>query len=126
MTDDIFADRVAKVRQRFMSSLGEKIDTTCAALPNLGGTEPPAAAAVAEAYRCIHGIVGIGRTVGFPAIGTAAHDVEDVLRPPFDRDKPPRRSRLDFPRADLAGATRNDPLKGQGAEQRFLYAQTTR
>ena len=83
MTDDIFAERVAKVRQRFVSSLGEKIDTTYAALPGLGGTEPPAVAAVAEAYRCIHGIVGIGRTVGFPAIGTAAHDVEGVLRPPY-------------------------------------------
>jgi chemotaxis protein histidine kinase CheA len=83
MTDDIFADRVAKVRQRFVSSLGEKIETTYAALPGLSGTEPPAAAAVAEAYRCIHGIVGIGRTVGFPDIGTAAHQVEDVLRPPY-------------------------------------------
>jgi len=83
MPDDIFAERVAKVRQRFVSSLGEKIDTTYAALPGLGGTEPPAAAAVAEAYRCIHGIVGIGRTVGFPEIGTAAHSVEDVLQPPY-------------------------------------------
>jgi chemotaxis protein histidine kinase CheA len=83
MTDDIFAERVAKVRQRFVSSLGEKIDTTYAALPGLGGTQPPAVAAVAEAYRCIHGIVGIGRTVGFPDIGTAAHNVEDVLRPPY-------------------------------------------
>jgi chemotaxis protein histidine kinase CheA len=83
MTDDIFFERVAKVRQRFMSSLGEKIEATYAALPGLGGTEPPAIAAVAEAYRCIHGIGGIGPTVGFPDIGTAAHDVEDVLRPPY-------------------------------------------
>ncbi|MGA8612243.1 MAG: Hpt domain-containing protein [Xanthobacteraceae bacterium] len=87
MTDDVFADRVAKVRQRFMSTLEAKIDSTYGALPDLGGAEPPAAAAaaaaVAEAYRCIHGIVGIGKTVGFPAVGTAAHDVEDVLRPPY-------------------------------------------
>jgi chemotaxis protein histidine kinase CheA len=83
MTDDIFADRVAKVRQRFVSSLGEKIETTYAAIPVLGGTEPTAVAAAAEAYRCIHGIVGIGRTVGFPDIGTAAHNVEDVLRPSY-------------------------------------------
>jgi chemotaxis protein histidine kinase CheA len=83
MTDDIFAERVAKVRQRFVSSLEAKIDGTYAALPSLGESDPTAAAAVAEAYRCIHGIVGIGRTVGFPTIGTAAHDVEDVLRPPY-------------------------------------------
>ena len=40
-----------------------------------------AAAAVGEAYRCMHGIVGVGPTVGFPATGRAAHDVEDLLRP---------------------------------------------
>jgi HPt (histidine-containing phosphotransfer) domain-containing protein len=83
MTEDVFADRVAKVRQRFVSSLHAKIDQTFAALPGLGGVEPPAVAAVADAYRTIHGIVGIGRTVGFPAIGVAAHDVEEILRPPY-------------------------------------------
>ncbi len=83
MTEDIFADRVAKVRQRFVSTLEAKIDETCAALPKLGGGAPPAATAVAEAYRCMHGIVGIGRTVGFPDTGRAAHEVEDVLRSPY-------------------------------------------
>lgn len=83
MTVDAFADRVGRVRQRFVTSLPGKIDQTFAALPNLGGVEQPAAAAVAEAYRCMHGIVGIGRTVGFPATGGAAYDVEDVLRAPY-------------------------------------------
>jgi chemotaxis protein histidine kinase CheA len=83
MTGDPFADRVAKVRQRFVSTLEAKIDETCAAVPQLGGAAAAAADAAAEAYRCMHGIVGIGRTVGFPAIGDAAHDVEDVLRPPY-------------------------------------------
>jgi chemotaxis protein histidine kinase CheA len=82
MSDDLFADRVAKVRQRFVSTLESKIDETYAALPNLGGVAPAeaAAAAVADAYLRIHGIIGIGRTVGFPATGRAAHDAEDVLR----------------------------------------------
>jgi len=80
MTGDPFADRVAKVRQRFVSTLEAKIDGTCASLPHLEGNAAAAGEAVAEAYRCVHGIVGIGRTVGFPAIGNAAHDVEDVLR----------------------------------------------
>ena len=31
-------------------------------------------AAVGEAYRCMHGIVGVGPTVGFPSTGRAAHD----------------------------------------------------
>jgi len=85
MTDDIFADRVAKVRQRFVATLEAKIEETSAALPKLGGVAPAdaAAAAVSEAYRAMHAIVGIGRTVGFPDTGRAAHDVEDVLRPPY-------------------------------------------
>jgi chemotaxis protein histidine kinase CheA len=82
MTVDAFADRVATVRQRFVSTLQAKIDETCAALNNADETAP-AAEAVAAAYRCMHGIVGIGRTVGFPAVGDAAHDVEDVLRPSY-------------------------------------------
>jgi chemotaxis protein histidine kinase CheA len=83
MSSDPFADRVAAVRQRFVSTLEAKIDGTGAALPHLSGAEPEAAEVVAEAYRCMHGIVGIGRTVGFPAIGDAAHAVEDVLRLPY-------------------------------------------
>jgi len=84
MTEDIFADRVAKVRERFVSTLEAKIDATSAALPKLADDAPPdAAAAVAEAYLRIHGIVGIGRSVGFPETGRAAHAVEDVLRPPY-------------------------------------------
>jgi len=83
MTVDLFADRVAQVRQRFVSTLEGKIDNTCAALPLCDGNEPLAIAAVAEAYRCMHGLVGIGRTVGFPAVGEAAHDVETILRPAY-------------------------------------------
>lgn len=86
MTEDILAQKVAQVRQRFMSTLATKIDDTCAELPKFSGEAAPtpeAVAAVAEAYRRMHGIVGVGRTVGFPATGSAAHDVEDILRPSY-------------------------------------------
>ena len=82
MTDP-FAERLARVRGRFVSSLEGKIGETCAAMPKLSAALPEAAAAVAEAYRCMHGIVGIGRSVGYPAIGQAARAVEDVLRSPY-------------------------------------------
>jgi len=82
MTTDPFIDRLARVRTRFAGTLAGKIDETCATIPQLLDAGPAAAAAVAEAYRCVHGIVGVGPTVGFPASGKAAHDVEDVLRPP--------------------------------------------
>jgi chemotaxis protein histidine kinase CheA len=78
MSIDIFADRLARVRRRFVSTLQGRIDDTEASVPKLAGLG--AAAAVGDAYRCMHGIVGVGPTVGFPATGRAAHDVEDVLR----------------------------------------------
>jgi chemotaxis protein histidine kinase CheA len=81
MSIDIFADRLARVRRRFASTLQGRIDDTSASLDKLAAKAPAAATAVGEVYRCVHGIVGVGPTVGFPATGRAAHGVEDVLRP---------------------------------------------
>jgi HPt (histidine-containing phosphotransfer) domain-containing protein len=81
MSVDVFADRLARVRRRFVSTLQGRIDDTDAAIPKLGRGTAGAATAVGEAYRCMHGIVGVGPTVGFPATGRAAHDIEDILRP---------------------------------------------
>lgn len=81
MSVDVFADRLTKVRRRFVSKLQGRIDGTDALVPKLGGDTAGAAAAVGEAYRCMHSIVGVGSTVGFPATGRAAHEVEDLLRP---------------------------------------------
>jgi hypothetical protein len=61
MTLDPYTDRLARVRQRFMSSLQGKIEEASAATPSLSDAAP---------------------TVGFPATGRAARDVEDVLRLP--------------------------------------------
>jgi hypothetical protein len=83
MTVDPFADRLARVRRRFVSTLAGKVDETCAAIPNLSAALPAAPGAVAQAYRSMHGVVGIGPTVGFPATGRAARDVEEVLRAPY-------------------------------------------
>jgi hypothetical protein len=81
MTDDVFAERLARVRCRFASTLQGKIDQAAAELSKLSGVAPAAAAAVGEAYRCMHGIVGVGPTVGFPETGRIARDVENTLRP---------------------------------------------
>jgi hypothetical protein len=82
MTIDPFTDRLARVRHRFVSTLEGKIEDAYAAIPQLSNGVPAAAPTVAETYRCMHGIVGIGPTVGFPATGQAARDVEVVLRSP--------------------------------------------
>jgi HPt (histidine-containing phosphotransfer) domain-containing protein len=80
MSVDVFADRLARVRRRFVSTLQGRIDDTEASIPKLAGRTAAAAGAVREAHRYVHGIVGIGPTVGFPATGRAARDVEDALR----------------------------------------------
>jgi len=80
MTPDPFTDRLARVRDRFAMTLVGKIEETCAAIPQLSSFAPSAVIAVAQAYRCVHGIIGVGPTVGFPASGDAARNVENVLR----------------------------------------------
>ena len=84
MAVNSFAERLARVRQRFVATLGSKIDDAYAALTNVANTGAPGAVkSVQQTYREIHGIVGIGPTVGFPATGRAARGAEDVLRVPY-------------------------------------------
>jgi chemotaxis protein histidine kinase CheA len=81
MRADQFTERLAKVRHRFASTLEGKIKDTYGALPHLTGNDARVVDAVGEAYRRIHSIAGIGKTVGFAATGRAARDVENVLLP---------------------------------------------
>jgi hypothetical protein len=76
---DHFNDRLDVVRKRFASSLEAKISDTFADLPKFPDGSASSAEAVANAYRRIHGICGVGRVVGFPTTGLAAKDVENVL-----------------------------------------------
>jgi chemotaxis protein histidine kinase CheA len=87
MSVDVFADRLVRVRHRFVSSVEGKIDDAHAAIPNLSDAVPAAAASLAHVYLSMHAIVGIGRTVGFPAIGRAARDVEDILRSAYSNER---------------------------------------
>jgi chemotaxis protein histidine kinase CheA len=80
MTADPFAERLARVRQRFVSTLDGKIDGAFTALPKLSGEGSDAVATIGEVYREMHGIAGVGPTVGFPLAGQAARAVENVLR----------------------------------------------
>jgi chemotaxis protein histidine kinase CheA len=80
MIEDSFVVRLTRVRIRFARTLAIKIDETVAAVPKLSFVAPSAAAAVAKAYRHVHSIVGAGPTVGFPATGHAARNVEAILQ----------------------------------------------
>ena len=72
MPVDQFSERLAKVRHRFMGSLESRIQDSYAALPKLVGEGPEVTRGRRRAYRRLHGIVGVGPTVGFAATGRAA------------------------------------------------------
>ena len=81
MAVDVFTERLAKVRSRFVATLEGKIEDTYRSLPDLSGQGHAQAQLVEETYRRIHSMVGIGPTVGFGATGRAAREVENVLLP---------------------------------------------
>jgi hypothetical protein len=76
---DQFHDRLDAVRRRFASSLQRKIEDTVAELPQLSGDSDAVVNAVEASYRRIHGICGVGATVGFVVTGRAAKKAEDAL-----------------------------------------------
>src|ERR1700686_5174826 len=79
MPVDQFAERLAKVRHRFTSTLASKIRDTCVELPHLSAESPAVVGVLGEIYRRIHSIAGIGAAVAFAATGRAARKVENVL-----------------------------------------------
>jgi hypothetical protein len=82
MPVDSFTQRLARVRQRFVSTLESKIEDTYGDLPTLSREGPGVRGTLEETYRRIHGIVAVGPTVGFAATGKAARTVENVLLGP--------------------------------------------
>jgi chemotaxis protein histidine kinase CheA len=74
-----FEERLAKVRHRFASTLEGKIQDTYGALPLLSSASEGAFETLEATYRRIHGICGVGPTVGFPRTGKAAREAEAVL-----------------------------------------------
>jgi chemotaxis protein histidine kinase CheA len=77
MAVDPFIERLGRVRERFVSALEGKIEDTYSALSDLSE----------ETYRRIHGIVGIGPTVGFAATGRAARALETILLRPHEEER---------------------------------------
>jgi hypothetical protein len=98
-----FAERLARVRQRFITSLESKITDTYEALPTLVGEGAAVNDAVAETYRRIHGITGIGPSVGFADTGRAARNAEVVLLIPFRERRGLNEKELDLFRKALHG-----------------------
>ncbi len=86
MADDVFAERLAKIRARFASKLTMRIESIDRALPNLMGEGESVLPTLSAAHRNAHEICGVAPTVGFAATGKAARCVERILLQPL-RDK---------------------------------------
>jgi len=100
---DPFAERLARVRHRFVSALESKIHDALAAIPHLSGATSEAAEKVSEMYRQMHGLVGIGPTVGFAATGRAARSAETVLLEPHHAKRGLTAQEIDSFRRALQG-----------------------
>ncbi|UFZ07981.1 Hpt domain-containing protein [Bradyrhizobium ontarionense] len=79
MYADEFELRIAKVRQRFATSLENKIEVAMIAADRMSGGKGSEIDHVQDSYRCLHNICGVGPTVGFAATGDAARAAESAL-----------------------------------------------
>jgi uncharacterized protein YerC len=79
-----FASCIALIRARFIAKLSAKIEEVAASLPSLAGNGRTAVDAVAEVYRRLHDVCGIGANIGLDQSAQAARVlVEGVLLKPF-------------------------------------------
>ncbi|MGA7806462.1 Hpt domain-containing protein [Bradyrhizobium sp.] len=79
MYTDRFEMCVARVRHRFATTLENKIETTMMSAGRMSRGDSSGIKTVSNAYRHLHGIYGVGATVGFAATGEAAHAAESAL-----------------------------------------------
>jgi len=77
MTEDIFAQRVAAIRQRFAARLDDRIGVIASAVPQPGCEDGLDILAIA--HREAHGLCGIGHTLGFVGTGQVARSLERLL-----------------------------------------------
>ena len=79
MHADQFETRLARVRHRFATTLESKITEAVVSADHMSRSSDGVIKQVSESYRHLHGICGIGPTVGFTATGEAARAAEVAL-----------------------------------------------
>jgi HPt (histidine-containing phosphotransfer) domain-containing protein len=79
MYADQFESRLARVRHRFATTLESKIRDAVVSADRMSRGESGNIKHVSDSYRDLHGICGIGPTVGFTATGEAARAAEAAL-----------------------------------------------
>jgi hypothetical protein len=79
MYPDQFETRLARVRHRFAVALESKIEDAVISAGIMFRGSDSLIKHLSDSYRHLHGICGIGPTVGFPASGEAARAAEVLL-----------------------------------------------
>jgi HPt (histidine-containing phosphotransfer) domain-containing protein len=79
MYADQFEIRLARVRHRFATTLEGKIKDAVVSADRMASGRDEVINYVSNSYRDLHGISGIGPTVGFAATGEAARAAEGSL-----------------------------------------------
>ena len=82
MEVDEFAERLARIRERFATTLNNKVDDSFACLPGLADKGAAAIETIIVVHRKLHEMCGIAPSIGFAATGKAARAAESVLREP--------------------------------------------
>jgi hypothetical protein len=83
MHTDQFELRLARLRHRFATALESKIRDAVVSANHMTDSEGAVIKHISESYRRLHGISGIGPTVGFAATGAAARAAEGTLMQAF-------------------------------------------
>ena len=82
MQVDEFAERLARIRERFATTLNSKVDDSFACLPRMADKDAAAVETIIVVHRQLHEMCGIAPSIGFAATGKAARAAESVLREP--------------------------------------------
>jgi hypothetical protein len=79
MHADHYEIRLARVRHRFATTLESKITDAVVSVDLMTHSDSGVIKYISDSYRHLHGICGIGPTVGFAATGAAARAAEATL-----------------------------------------------
>jgi hypothetical protein len=94
MHADQFETRLAIVRHRFATTLESKITDAVVSADHMSRSGDGVIKHVSESYRQLHGICGIGPTVGFTATGEAAHAAEVTLMQAYHEHRRPTQTEV--------------------------------
>ncbi len=94
MHADQFETRLAIVRHRFAVTLESKITDAAVSAVHMSGSGDGVTKHVSKSYRLLHGICGIGPTVGFTATSEAAHAAEVALMPAHHESREPTQTEV--------------------------------